>query len=156
MTTNKQPCFTMKVDSCDGQKKLVLRLPPGSPQLADFWRSDEHDLELPDVCIEVDMEILYQALAVVRENSCGVDHIAIGVSVYSDGYEGKLRQDHLEIFPCGQNDCLTFHVKFVNDWTGTVYTFDAGAYWPVDGSQNLYQYLEEQLGLLPENQSQSK
>jgi hypothetical protein len=47
-------------------------------------------------------------------------------------------------------------VKFVNDWTGTVYTFDAGAYWPVDGSQNLYQYLEEQLGLLPENQSQSK
>jgi len=58
--------------------------------------------------------------------------------------------------PCGQNGCLTFHVKFVNDWTGTVYTFDAGAYWPVDGSQNLYQYLEEQLGLLPENQSQSK
>lgn len=33
MTTDKQPRFTAETDSYDGRKKLVLHLPPGSPQL---------------------------------------------------------------------------------------------------------------------------
>ena len=155
MTTDKQPRFTAETDSYDGRKKLVLHLPPGSPQLDDFWRSDEHDFELPDACIEIDMEKLHQALAVVRAHPWLFEHVAIGIAVYSDGYEGKLRQSRLEITSYGQNGCLIFYVRFVNDWTGTDYTFDASAYWPVEDSRDLYQYLKERLGLQPENRPQS-
>ena len=73
----------------------------------------------------------------------------------SDGYEGKLRQSRLEITSYGQNGCLIFYVRFVNDWTGTDYTFDASAYWPVEDGRDLYQYLKERLGLQPENRPQS-
>ncbi|MDU4299396.1 MAG: hypothetical protein E7I45_00220 [Eikenella corrodens] len=155
MTTDKQPRFTAETDSYDGRKKLVLHLPPGSPQLDDFWCSDEHDFELPDACIEIDMEKLHQALAVVRAHPWLFEHVAIGIAVYSDGYEGKLRQSRLEITSYGQNGCLIFYVRFVNDWTGTDYTFDASAYWPVEDGRDLYQYLKERLGLQPENRPQS-
>lgn len=88
MTTDKQPRFTAETDSYDGRKKLVLHLPLGSPQLDDFWRSDEHDFELPDARIEIDMEKLHQALAIVRAHPWLFEHVAIGIAVYSDGYEG--------------------------------------------------------------------
>lgn len=115
MTTDKQPRFTAETDSYDGRKKLILHLPLGSPQLDDFWRSDEHDFELPDARIEIDMEKLHQALAIVRAHPWLFEHVAIGIAVYSDGYEGKLRQSRLEITSYGQNGCLIFYVRFVND-----------------------------------------
>lgn len=154
MTTDKQPRFTAETDSYDGRKKLVLHLSPGSPQLDDFWRSDEHDFELPDARIEIDMEKLHQALAIIRAHPWLFEHVAIGIAVYSDGYKGKLRQSRLEITSYGQNGCLIFYVRFVNDWTGTDYTFDAGTYWPVEDGRDLYQYLKERLGLQPENRPQ--
>lgn len=127
--------------------RLMLRL--DIPEKHDdneciFWCSDEDGLSVPDASIEIDAERLMLALAVRTRYADVLGSVSIPILICSDGYAGKIRQDKLEIHTISHVGGFWTTAWFVNDWSGSWYSFDTDRYWPVEKGQ-LQDYLEKLL-----------
>ncbi|WP_165007836.1 hypothetical protein [Neisseria yangbaofengii] len=109
-----------------------------------FWCSSDDDLSVPDTAIEIDAERLMQALAVSSRYADVLGSATIPILIHSKGYGGKIRQDKLEINSARHCNGFWTTAWFINDWTGSWYSFDTDRHWPVE-KQYLLKYLEDLL-----------
>lgn len=113
-----------------GRPSLQLVLPPECEDLSMVSCSDEYDLEVPDLQIILDLPSLITALAVLHQHPDVLHHTGAKCVIDSDGYQGKIRLEHLNVYANCFNGrwFYSFFLYFSNDWTGSVYFFDLGMY----------------------------
>lgn len=115
-----------------GRTALKLSLPEESPTLDDICKSCEFDFDVPDAEFSFGLIPLIRALEVLNAQPNVFRHIGIDASVSSDGYEGKIRLEHLNVY-AHYNQHLavwsySFFLYWCNDWSGTEYFFDMTCY----------------------------
>ncbi len=128
----------------DHRVMLYLDLPETRDDGSAFECSDENDLSVPEAAIEIDAERLMLALAIRSRYADVLSSATIPILIHSKGYGGKIRQDKLEINSARHSNGFWTTAWFINDWTGSWYSFDTDRHWPVE-KQYLLKYLEDLL-----------
>lgn len=80
----------------------------------------------------------------LAQQYCLLGSVTIPILIHSKGYGGQIRQDNLEIRCCPYTGLFWTDAWFINDWTGSWYSFDTDRHWPVQ-KQYLLKYLEDLL-----------
>lgn len=128
----------------DRRIMLYLDLPATRGEDGVFEPCNEYDLPVPDAAIEIDAERLMLALSVLSRYADVLGSVAIPILIDSQGFGGKIRQDKLEISSARHSNDFWTTAWFINDWTGSWYSFDTDRHWPVE-KQYLQKYLEDLL-----------
>lgn len=126
-------------------RRIMLRLDLPETRDADstFHCSDE-DVPVAEADIEIDAERLMLALAVRSRYADVLSSVTIPILIHSPSYGGKIRQNKLEINSARHSNGFWTTAWFINDWTGSWYSFDTDRHWPVE-KQYLLKYLEDLL-----------
>ena len=120
---------------------LQLHLPEGCEEIEAFQCSDYNDLPVPDALIEVEADKLLCCIHAFRQYRDCLDGIRVPITLISDGFDGKVCLEGLQLYRLPNPEAVGTQVEFDNNYTGTSYWLDVGSFWPVPSSE-LADYLQ--------------
>ena len=123
---------------------LQLHLPEGCEEVEAFQCSDYHDLPVPDALIEVEAAKLLCGIHAFSQYRDCLDGIRIPITLNSEGFDGKVCLEGLQLFHHPNPEAVGTQVEFDNSHTCTSYWLDVCSFWPVATSE-LADYLQELL-----------